>query len=77
MARTDTGAGRLGNRAVFKRLGYITEALSIVAPELIAGCRRMLSSGIAVLDPAIDYKGHIVKKWNLRINAAIEKVMST
>jgi predicted transcriptional regulator of viral defense system len=62
---------RLGNRTVFKRLGYLLEALKIDAPELIAACLERKSAGISDLDPSIDAKGKIRKRWNLRVNARI------
>jgi predicted transcriptional regulator of viral defense system len=62
---------RLGNRTVFKRLGYI---VSIVAPErtdLIQWCRVRMSTGISPLDPAGPRGGHRVADWGLRVNAQI------
>lgn len=63
---------RLGNRTVFKRLGYLVEALDLDAPELIADCLARRSSGITKLDPAIDADGRIAKRWGLRLNAQIQ-----
>ncbi len=65
-------AERLGNRAVFKRLGYLIEVLKIDAPEVSARCKHLQSSGIALLDPALPPRGPIVKRWNLRANAVVE-----
>jgi predicted transcriptional regulator of viral defense system len=62
---------RLGNRAIFKRLGYVVEALGLDAPDLIVACRTRRSAGIATLDPAVDRKGTIVRRWGLRVNVAI------
>lgn len=42
---------QLGNRTVFKRLGFVLEALGINDGELIAACRQRISSGISLLDP--------------------------
>ena len=66
-------ARRLGNRTVFKRLGYLVETLCISAPNLIARCRAMQSSGLTLLDPAVRQTGRIVKRWNLRVNVAIQR----
>ena len=62
---------RLGNRAIFKRLGYIIEELSIDAPSLADACRKRRSSGIVALDPTVDAKGRIVRRWGLRVNVDI------
>jgi predicted transcriptional regulator of viral defense system len=58
---------RLGNRALFKRLGYIVEVLGL-APELLDACRARRSAGIAALDPTVDRRGTIVRRWGLRVN---------
>lgn len=65
-------ADRLGNRTVFKRLGYLLEALAIDAPDLVATCLSRRSAGIGKLDPSIRSDGHITKRWGLRINAQIQ-----
>ena len=45
MLLVETG-DRLGNRAVFKRLGYLVEALGLDCPSLQAACEERVSSGI-------------------------------
>lgn len=72
-ARLADYARQFGNRTVWKRLGYLLEALSIDAPELIETCRRSLSSGISLLDPSREPSGPALKRWNLRINATVER----
>jgi predicted transcriptional regulator of viral defense system len=67
-------ADRLGNRTVFKRLGYLLESLEIDAPSLVEGCFTRRSAGLAKLDPSIHIDGRITKRWGLRINAQIESV---
>ena len=64
-------AGRLGNRTVFKRLGYLLETLGIKAPALVRACREQLSSGISLLDPSMPGQGPTRRRWNLRLNATI------
>lgn len=64
-------AERLGNRTVYKRLGYLIEVLGIDAPELIAACGDRLSSGFSLLDPSLPHRGHFTRRWNLRLNATI------
>jgi predicted transcriptional regulator of viral defense system len=65
-------ADRLGNRTVFKRLGYLLETLEVDAAGLIETCRSRRSAGLAKLDPSIRSGGRITKRWGLRINAQIE-----
>lgn len=62
---------RLGNRTVFKRLGYCIEALGLNAPDLAQACQYRMSSGISPLDPDGPDGGRVVTRWNLRINATI------
>ena len=56
-------AERLGNRAVFKRLGFLAERRG--GPEkLIAGCRERRRKGNAKLDPAVASR-RLVKRWRV------------
>lgn len=63
---------RLGNRTVFKRLGYIAEELELAGGQLIDGCLERVSSGIGRLEPALPATGPIDRRWGLRINARID-----
>lgn len=63
---------RLGNRTVFKRLGYLVEALERDHGILIAACRERVSAGIAMLDPDGPKNGRRVTRWGLRINVRVE-----
>ena len=65
-------AERLANRTIFKRLGYLLEALGIDDPELIAASRDRISRGVSLLDPGRPRAGSITSRWNLRVNAVIE-----
>jgi predicted transcriptional regulator of viral defense system len=47
---------RLGNRAVFKRLGLSLERLAPTETSVIEICRSQLSKGIAKLDPSLPSK---------------------
>lgn len=69
-------AERVGNRTVFKRLGYLIETLAIEAPELVAACLARRSSGITDLDPAVQPKGRTTTRWNLRVNVSIARTES-
>lgn len=57
-------AGQLGNRAVFKRLGYLAETYFPRESEVVAECRKRLSAGNAKLDPVLPAK-RLVTAWRL------------
>jgi predicted transcriptional regulator of viral defense system len=63
---------RLGNRTIFKRLGYLLESreapAGIDASSLIAACLDRRSAGLTALDPANTSRGRIVRRWGLRVN---------
>jgi len=65
---------RFGNRSVYKRLGYLLEALGLDEPALIERCRDRMSSGVVLLDPGIGVSGTRNSDWNLRVNARIDRV---
>lgn len=65
---------RLGNKTVFKRLGYLVESLRIPAPDLAAACKQRRSAGLSLLDPGIKAKGRIVRRWGLRVNVDVSDV---
>lgn len=62
---------RLGNRAVFKRLGYLVDALALDYPSLRSACEERVSSGISRLDPDGPPGGRRVMKWRLTTNVTI------
>jgi predicted transcriptional regulator of viral defense system len=64
-------AERLGNRSVYKRLGFLVDRLGISAPELLAKCEQLMSTGVVRLDPSGPDRGRRVKRWNLIANVAI------
>jgi predicted transcriptional regulator of viral defense system len=61
-------ADRIGNRTVFKRLGYIVESLSVDLPDLLDECRRRLSKGVSDLDPDGPAGSRTATRWGLRVN---------
>jgi predicted transcriptional regulator of viral defense system len=61
---------RLGNFAVFKRLGYIVEVFG-GDPEVIAACRSRISAGFSLLDPDGPKVGRTTSRWGLRLNVAL------
>jgi predicted transcriptional regulator of viral defense system len=62
---------RLGNRAVFKRLGYIVEALGSDRDGLVKACRKRVSAGISPLDPEGPPGGRRATNWGLRVNVRV------
>ncbi len=64
---------KLGNRTVWKRLGFLVETLEISAPELVSVARKSMSKGLSLLDPAGPKTGRVLKRWNLRVNLAFER----
>jgi predicted transcriptional regulator of viral defense system len=64
---------RLGNRTVFKRLGYLAETLKLADDKLIEACLRRVSAGRGRLDPAIPDAGPTSGRWGLRINTRVDR----
>jgi predicted transcriptional regulator of viral defense system len=62
---------RLGNRGVFKRLGYLLEQSQAKAPDLIAACLERRSEGLVALDPSVSLRGRILRRWGLRVNVIL------
>jgi len=58
-------ADRLGNGAVFKRLGFLISRAN-ADEELLESCRSRLTTGNAKLDPALPCR-RLIKKWRLWI----------
>ncbi len=62
---------RLGNQAVFKRLGFLVEHLGIGAPELVSQCHGARSAGYVRLDPSGPARGRLVRRWGLQVNVEV------
>ncbi len=63
-------ADRLGNAAVFKRLGFLAERLLGGNHSLVTACKSRLSKGNAQLDPAL--KGDkLITRWRLFVPAML------
>lgn len=62
---------RLGNGAVFKRLGYIASTFDVGSPDLIEKCKSRISAGISLLDPGGPDEGRRVTTWGLRVNVRL------
>lgn len=61
-------ATRLGNRTVFKRLGYLTEVLALDVGEYLTQWQGEISEGMSLLDPRQGERGPYSTRWNLRLN---------
>ena len=59
-------AERLGNGAVYKRLGFLLERMAPQEKAIIGICRSRISSGNSKLDPSLP-ADHLVTKWRLWI----------
>ena len=57
-------AKRLGNGAVFKRLGFLLERLAPDQTQSIQICRDNLTKGLAKLDPSLNSE-KLVTRWRL------------
>jgi predicted transcriptional regulator of viral defense system len=72
---------RVGNRTIFKRLGYLLESREKPArldvDSLITACLERRSSGLTTLDPANSSRGRIVRRWSLRVNVDLGEVDET
>jgi predicted transcriptional regulator of viral defense system len=67
-AQLTSDAQRLGNRTVFKRLGYLVEVLGLEVGEWINRWRAEISPGETLLDPRYGRRGLYHAGWNLRLN---------
>ena len=67
-------AEKLGNGAVFKRLGYLVEILELELPDdFKKSIEQKITTGYSRLDPEIKTSGKLNSRWNLIINAEILK----
>jgi predicted transcriptional regulator of viral defense system len=62
---------QLGNRSVFKRLGYLLEQAGTDARDLLTACLERRSTGLTSLDPSVRAPGRIMRRWGLRINVTM------
>jgi predicted transcriptional regulator of viral defense system len=66
-------ARRLGNRTVFKRLGFLVERLEINARDLITACLSHMSAGYSRLDPKGPTRGRLLRRWRLLVNVEVPR----
>jgi predicted transcriptional regulator of viral defense system len=67
-------ADQLGNKAVFKRLGYLVSVFFEGEQEIIDACRVRLSTGNAKLDPKLS-ENRLVSSWRLWVPEGFSKEM--
>ena len=60
-------ADQLGNKAVFKRLGFLAATFVPTEADLVAECRKRLSEGNAKLDPKLPGE-RLVTAWRLWVS---------
>jgi len=63
-------AQRLGNRTVFKRLGYLAELTGVEVGDWLGRWRDKISAGETLLDPRYGRQGAHHSGWNLRLNVS-------
>jgi predicted transcriptional regulator of viral defense system len=68
-------ARRLGNRTVFKRLGYLVELTEVESGEWLERWRTEISAGETLLDPRYGRQGAYHSGWNLRLNVSEEQLL--
>lgn len=61
-----TYAGKMGNRTLFKRIGFILEKIAPEEVEAIKICKRNISKGYSKIAPNLECP-RIVRRWNLKI----------
>jgi len=61
-------AGRMQNRTIFKRLGYLAELLNLPVNAEIERWQKALSTGYSRLDPLAGDYGPYDSRWRLRLN---------
>lgn len=64
-------ADRLGNRTVFKRLGYLLEVTKSGHQSVIDTCASRVSEGVSLLDPDGPKGGPRIAKWKLKANVRV------
>jgi len=68
-----TYAKHFGNGTVFKRLGYLLEAMHKDFPDVISACHDNISEGFSKLDPGQTKNGQRITRWRLFVNTSISQ----
>lgn len=67
-------ADKMGNGAIFKRLGFLLEAVnSPISPSIIEKIRTKITKGYSPLSPGINSKGKYNSRWNILVNTGFSK----
>ena len=67
-------AERLGNGAVFKRLGYLIELMQVeIDSTIMDKIKNNVTEGYSLLYPGAGKQGHHNSKWNLILNVELSK----
>ena len=74
-AQLTADAQRLGNRTIFKRLGYLVEVLELEVGEWIDRWRAEISPGETLLAPRYGRRGSYQSEWNLCVNVDEEQLL--
>lgn len=74
-AQLTSDARALGNRTVFKRLGYLCEVLGLNVGDWAVRWQAEKSPGETVLDPRYGRQGPYRADWNLRVNIPEERLL--
>lgn len=59
---------RMGNRTIFKRMGYLVELMALPVGQELQRWRQDLSAGYGLLDPLASDDGPYDSRWQLRLN---------
>jgi predicted transcriptional regulator of viral defense system len=69
-----TYAEKMGNGAIYKRMGFLLEEMRVpVSKEIIEDIRRRLTAGYAPLYPTAGKNGKYNTRWNIQINTKISR----
>jgi predicted transcriptional regulator of viral defense system len=65
-------ASQAGNGAVWKRFGYIVEALWPDETKFVDEAQAHLAAGNVKLDPTVRRRGPLLSSWRLWVNLPLE-----
>ena len=63
---------RMGNSAVFKRLGYLLEQFELANEDYLEALRRQTRPGLSKLEPLNPSGGRCCTRWGLRLNVDLQ-----
>jgi predicted transcriptional regulator of viral defense system len=64
--------GEVGSGAAFKRLGYLAETVLSAESVLVDAALARRSAGVVKLDPAVEGRGRLTKRWGLWVNVRLD-----